>query len=76
MNGIQRRCVIGLACAAMLVGCSEDSKQRQKERRAIDYCESQAKERERSVQPAVARFMYSTCQMMRDDFRAKWRREP
>ena len=76
MSRVHLRFAGGLTCLLVLVGCSEESRQRQQERRAIEYCVSQAEERQKAVTPEVSRFMFATCQMMRDDFRSKWGRNP
>lgn len=57
-----------------IVGGSPEAKERIQAEKAIELC---WKEQERrSLTPAQARFIAGTCEMMEDDFRRKYNRNP
>lgn len=51
---------------------------RQREQRAIEYCDDRYKEMnaDRQYTPEMLRFHSTTCDKMRSDYRAKWGQEP
>jgi hypothetical protein len=75
--------IVGLFVAFMVLGAilvanDPDADARNKDRDAINYCEdtyAQLKDDPRMTQGALG-IAYGACEKMKEDYRAKWNREP
>lgn len=73
--------VVGFVILMMFgasISSTPEGKERSSERFAIEYCEDEydkLKEDPRMTRGALA-IAYGACEKMKDDFRAKWGREP
>lgn len=73
---------VGLVTLLLFYGCSQartpEGKERSSERFAIEYCEDHAEEvkNDPRMSPGAYRIAYGACEVLKDDFRKKWNREP